>query len=272
MDVHLDLGWGVTLAFGKWDYLLAVVVLTMSLVLAYLPSPRLKALVLMLPIPFTLATLMVGKGVTVSTVFGVFALILFTTSVRLLYTKAGWSIVSALAICLLGYCVIGVAIASFVPNHNVLFWVALVAMTVTGFVGGAMMPHREEPHHRTPLPVWKKAPIVFGVVVLLVCAKKLLEGFTQTFPMVGLVGNYEARHSLWTVNRSLVRMMTAFAPMFASIRLLTPKYGIGAGLAVGWAGYLTMLGIVLWQDRRDAKKLGIKPEVAEAESGQTLGA
>ena len=269
--MHIDLGKHIHLDFGVWDFSLLVVVVSMSLLLAYLRTPRLKALVLMMPIPFTLATLMVGKGVTVSTVFGVFTLILFTTCVRLLHTKAGWPIVRTLAVCLFGYCVIGVLIAQFVPDSDWLFWSALIAMVITGFVCGAMMPHREEPHHRTPLPVWKKAPIIFCVVVLLVCAKKLLEGFTQTFPMVGLVGNYEARHSLWTVNRSLIRSMVPFSLMFIPIRVLMPKHGVGFGLSVGWAGYLLALGVLIWQDRRDARRLGMKAD-DDTETGETLGA
>jgi len=271
VELHLDLPAGIHLDFGLWDYLLIICVALMSLVLAYLPSPRLKAFVLMLPIPFTLATLMLGKGVTVSTVFGSLTLIIFTTSVRVLYNNFRWHIVPALTVSVIGYCIIGVLIARFVPEVEWLFWVALAFVSIVGVVGGVLMPHRDEPHHRTPLPIYTKAPIILGVVIALVCAKKLLEGFTQTFPMVGLIGNYEGRHCLWTINRAIVRSICAFMPMFMVIRLLTPKIGLPGALACGWGVYLPALALVVWLDRRDAKRHGKKPETAETAVGESLG-
>ena len=46
-----------------------------------------------------------------------------------------------------------------------------------------------------PLPIPVKLAIIVGVIGVLVILKQLLKGFMAVFPMVGVVGSYEARQS-----------------------------------------------------------------------------
>jgi hypothetical protein len=119
------------------------------------------------------------------------------------------------------------------------------------------LPARAEPGHRSPLPVWIKAPLIAAVVVALVALKQALHGFVTAFPMVGLVASYEARHSLWTVWRHLPPIVLSFTPMLIAMRMTQTGAGVGWALAVGWAAYLAALTPLLrrlWAEEEDPKE------------------
>ena len=104
-----------------------------------------------------------------------------------------------------------------------------------------LFPHRDEQGHRSSLPVWTKLPIIVAVISLLVLIKSILYGFMTVFPMVGLVAAYEARHSLWTINRRIPVLMLAMVPMMIACRLAQDSIGLGLSLALGWIAFLSVL-------------------------------
>lgn len=63
---------------NSWDWLLIVCVSVMGTAVAYLRNPEHKSLVLMFPLPFTLAILSVGKPVDATNVLAMPALFGFT--------------------------------------------------------------------------------------------------------------------------------------------------------------------------------------------------
>ena len=75
--------------FSPWDLVLLAVVTAMGTVLAYLPDPKLKALLMSLPFPFTLANLSLGEPVGPGHALGLFLLLLFTHLVRWLHRGLG---------------------------------------------------------------------------------------------------------------------------------------------------------------------------------------
>lgn len=241
----------MNLRIGPWDAVLIIGVSIQATVLAYLRDPKQKALVLVLPVPFTLATLSLGRQVHATNVMGVILLLGYTFAVWRLHAKLRVPIVPAIAAAALGYCVVGWAIASLVPASEWAFWVAAASALALGVTLYATMSEREEPAHRSPLPVWIKLPIVCGVIAVLVLIKNVLLGFMTVFPMVGTVAAYEARHSLWTICRQVVLFQLGFAAMVATIRLTQGALGLGGGLAVGWLAFLAVYLPLTWWRWRD---------------------
>ncbi len=227
--------------FTVWDLLLLVLVTLMGTLLAYLHHPKWKAFILGLPIPFTLASLSLGQEVVVTHVLGLPMLILYANAVRWLYRSVGLPILPAILLAAGSYAVLGVSVASVVPETETVFWVLVVGMLiVSGFIL-RIMPHREEPGHRTPLPVWIKIPMIAGVILCLIIGKKVLQGLMTTFPMVGLVAAYEGRHSLWTMCRTVAAFQLWIIPMMATVHVAQPHIGLGSALVLGWLVYLSLM-------------------------------
>lgn len=226
--------------FGFWDITLVLAVSTQATVLAYLRQPRLKAFAYVLPFPFTLATLAMGRPVDATNVVAMIPLFLYIQGVRLLY-RARLPIVVAIAVSALGYTAVGWAIAPLISKTDTAFWLVcalVLALALALYLG---LPHRDEPDHRTTLPVYVKMPIIAAVIVALIAIKNSLQGFMTLFPMVGVVAAYEARYSLWTVGRSLTAWMVAMIPMMAVLRLAQGELGLGLALVLGWAAFLSVL-------------------------------
>jgi hypothetical protein len=232
MNVHI----------GLWDLALLLVVSIQATLIAYLHQPRWKALLLSLPFPFTVATLALGRPLNATHVLGLLLLLVFTQGVRLLHHRARVPIVPAIILAAGGYCLLGGVLARLLPDTEAAFWAACAGNLVLGAGLYRAIPHRVEPGHRSPLPVWIKLPIVIAVVAFLVVIKQTLSGFITLFPMVGVVAAYEARHSLWTMGRQIPVVMLTFVPMMAAGHLAQERLGLGPALAFGW---VVLLGVLI---------------------------
>ena len=227
------------------DMALIVAVTAMGVAVAYLKNPEHKATVLMLPVPFTLATLAVGRPIDATNVLAIPALFGYTFCVWLLRERLRVPILAAIATAAAAYCLFGAAVARWRPTDDATFWTAAAATMLAGTGLVRRLPHREEPHHRTPLPVWIKTPAIAAVVSGLVEIKHLLGGFTTMFPMVGVVASYEARHSLWTIVRRIAWLLILMPPMMGTIRLLQPHVGTPAAVLLAWPVYLAVFAVFL---------------------------
>ena len=219
---------------GIWDILLLAIVPVQATAIAYLSKPRHKALLLSIPIPFTIATLAIGKPVDASNVLGLALLLAFAHGVRVLHVAARLPIVPSIAGGALLYCAVGALLLPLVPTTNTAFWIAAGAVVVLGACLFLVTPHRKEPDHRSPMPVWAKYLVVLATIGLLLTIKSQLGGFMTVFPMVGVVTAYEARHSLYTVCRQMPVLMLSILPLQAVIRVTYPHLGIGLALPLGW--------------------------------------
>jgi len=229
------------IVLGAWDIVLLVVVSAQATLLAYLDHPRWKALILALPIPFTLAALAVGAPVNATNVAALNVLLAFIHAVRLLHDKARVPIVPSIAVSAAGYCVAGALLKSVIPATDLAFWIACVLTLGVAVATHAVFRRGDEPDHRSPLKPWVKLPMVAAVVFGLILLKRILAGFTTMFPMVGMFAAYEGRTSLRAVCRTLPDFMFAMVPMLAVIRLVQPSLGLGPALAVGWLVFIPML-------------------------------
>ncbi|HNQ34771.1 MAG TPA: hypothetical protein PKN80_01760 [bacterium] len=223
------------------DWRLVVVVTFQATLLAYLPAPRAKALLLSLPIPFTLATLALGRPVDATNALGLILLLAYTHAVRLLYCKVRLPILAAISLAAAGYAAAACLVSPLVPAGPAAFWISLTAAWLLSLAIYLSMPPRDEPEHRTSLPVWLKMPAVAAVIFCLAVIKYQLRGFLTVFPMVGLVAAYESRYSLWTLARQISLFLLASAPMLAVVRLAEPVAGLEFALAAGWLVFLPIL-------------------------------
>ena len=145
------------------------------------------------------------------------------------------------------YCICGLAIAHVPPTGDAVFWITVLATMSAGTALVRFLPPYEEPHHRTPLPVWIKAPTIAAVVCALVQIKHMLAGFTTVFPMVGVVAAYESRYSLWTIVRRMAWLLILMPPMMATVRLLQPHVGMPFALLLSWP--VMLMGLWFWHTR-----------------------
>lgn len=229
------------------DLALIVAVTAMGVAVAYLRSPEHKATVLMLPIPFTLAMLAVGRPIDATNVVAIPSLFGYTWLVWALRERCGLPILAAIAIAAASYCVAGAAASRWMPTGSTVFWTAIAATMVAGVLLVRTLPHRSEPHHRTPLPVWIKTPAIAAVICGLLAIKQQLGGFTTMFPMVGVVASYESRHSLWTIVRRIAWLLVLMPPMMAAIRLWQDRVGVPWAVVLAWP--VMLAGLLIWHRR-----------------------
>lgn len=241
------------LTLSIWDLVLLLVVTAMGTLMAYIPSPRWKAFLLSLPVPFTIANFSLGIPVGPSHVLGLLVLLLFTHLVRWLHVGARLALLPTILLSVAVCIGAGAVLNTLVPVSLYVFWPSLAVVLVLGIALLRLQPHRREPAHRSTLPVPLKIAFIGAVVALLVVLKNLLGGFMTVFPMVGTVAAYEARHSLWTVSRQIPVTMVTVGPMMGLMWLLQQFAGAStaAALATGWILFLSILiPLTLAQNRR----------------------
>jgi hypothetical protein len=226
---------------GLNDVVLIIVVSAQATLLAYLRHPMWKALVYTLPFPFTFAVLALGQPIDATNVIGMVLMLGYMHSVRILYRRAGVPIVIAIVASAVGYCVVGWLLADRISHSDLAFWLSIGVMVLLATILSMTQSHRDEPGHRSPLPVWLKCPMIVVVITLLVLMKQELRGFMTMFPMVGVIAAYEARHSLWTICRQIPVLMFAVGSLMAVSHLTQTHVGLGPSLAIGWVAYLGVL-------------------------------
>ena len=136
----------------RWDYVLVAAVTLQASLLAYLHAPRWKALVLLIPLPFTVAALAVGRPIDATNVWGLVLLYCFTHAVRLLHYRLRVPIIPAIVAAALGYCVLGAAAAPLLPKSDAFFWSSVLLVAALAGVALAAFPQPEEEGGRTELP------------------------------------------------------------------------------------------------------------------------
>ncbi|MDD5677236.1 MAG: hypothetical protein PHW60_04490 [Kiritimatiellae bacterium] len=227
--------------FEFWDWMLLLSVVLLSSAIAYLYHPKWKALIISLPVPFTMATLAVGQPINAVNVTGAALLIMFFHGVRILHQNRHWPIVPSIAIMTAAYCVFAMALVRVIPTSEAVFWISLCLLLPLVFWIQSLTPHQDEPGYRTPLPLWIKLPIITVVILIILILKKQLQGFMTVFPMVSVIAVYEARHSLRTMCRQLPILMISCTTMFVIIRLAEPLMGLRWAMLPCWIACLLLL-------------------------------
>ena len=134
---------------GIWDAALIAGVSIQCTIIAYLHAPKWKALVLGVPLPFTIATLALGQPINTTHACGLFLLLLFSYGVQWLHYGLRAPIIAAIAIAALTYGLLGSGLAAVLPRTGPAFWTTLAAALTVALALFLLVPHREEPGHRT---------------------------------------------------------------------------------------------------------------------------
>ena len=243
---------------GLWDILLIFVVAVQGTAAAYIPQARLKAFLLVLPIPFTLAVLALGQPINVTHVSGLVILLAYSYAVKLLHDQYRFPIICSITLAALGYCVMGYFLAMIIPKTETAFLVAAVAICVLAASLHYALLHPIEKNQYSPLPVWKKFTAIVIILFILVLIKSRLQGFMTVFPMLGVIVAYESRLSLYTVYRHIPVALLTLAPMMTTCYVLQERVGLAPALLASWVVYLIVLPcfiIPLWKKYDSESKL-----------------
>ena len=242
------------MSFTLWDILLMIIVPTMVVIMAYVYDPRLKALILSFPLPFTISYLSLGQLVDVTHVFGLLLLLGFTHLVRILYRKLSIQIILSIVISAVLYTLFGGVIAAYLPKSEALFWSSCAFLMVLSGVLLVVQKVPSESGMRTTMPLILKAPLTLSIVFVIIVLKQSLQGFMTLFPMVGVFGAYEGRLSMGINCRQIPKLTLSMVPMFVVIRLIEPVWGKGPALILGWVVFIPIMGMFMknsWKKKTD---------------------
>ncbi len=231
----------MSLNFSYYDWLLIAVVSVQGTLLAYIHHPRLKAFMLNLPFPFTVACLAVNRPVGIQNITAFILLFVYTYLVYYLHKKLRIWIVAAIVAAAAVYCVAASLLAPVLPQGSLWFWVAVMVVFTGAVAALFFMPSKPEQGQRSRMPAPLKLIIIISVVILLIIMKKWMEGFITLFPMVGVVASYECRKSLWTNVRQIPILTLLLLPLQLTCYLVEPYWGLGRGLLAGWVVFLIIV-------------------------------
>jgi hypothetical protein len=99
----------------------------------------------------------------------------------------------------------------------------------------------QEPGQKTTLSLWVKIPIIMVVAFALILMKKTLQGLVTFFPMVGVIGAYEARGCLGAICHRMPMFIFLMLPMLITCKLLQHQYGLQTALLRSWSVFLVLL-------------------------------
>lgn len=226
-----------TISVNFWDFALLGVVSLQVTAMAYLPRPRWKALAMALPFPFTTIALSQGNAVNATHVLALLGLLSYYHAVRLLHLRL--PIVPAIFLGLSLYIGLSQVLLALVPPLP--FWPSVLGVASLACGLFLWQPPRNEPNHRTPLPVYFKLPAAAAIIALLLVLKGSLQGFATLFPILGVVGLYEARKGLWSICRQAPVFIMGMCAMLVVIYSAQSALGLGGALLAGWVVYLAFL-------------------------------
>ncbi|MDK3159412.1 hypothetical protein QPK87_22955 [Kamptonema cortianum] len=255
-------------AFGWAEWLLVIAVTAQVAAMAYLASPRWKAFVYSLPIPFSIGLFIVNRPVDASNVLGLLLLLVYIHLIRVFYIRWGWNIILSIVVSAGLYLAFGSVMNTLLPADDpTLFLWAILVTTAISVVAMRLQPSRSEPGHKTTLPVYVKLPLIMIIVSLLVAMKGVLGGFMTTFPLVGVLGAYESRHCLWTMSRQFPRLILCILALIIVLRLTGKILPMPVALLAGWCVALPLLWKISVRDHHtlDAKHLENLPESGNQE-------
>lgn len=192
--------------------MLVLVVASFGTISSFVRDPQIKAVFATVPVPFGLAWLAVGLPVGVFNAAGMFLVLVYVHSVRILHEK-GMPILISIALGISIYIGGGLLLVQFLPNESWVFHTISIAAAMTGLLLLKTQRKHSGVPYRTPLHPVPKFLAMFSVVYGLALIKKWLLGFTPFFPMMNSITSYEARHSLWVQCRQIPVFLVAAWPM-----------------------------------------------------------
>ena len=232
----------LNLCFGFYDYLLIFAVAALGTFSAYLKDPQLKAVCATIPVPFGFAYLTLEMPIGAANAGSAILCFLFVHIVRLLTYKAHLHVIFSIFVGICVFILIGALLLPYLPTEEWFFLLICAFDFSLGVLVFQKQSYRHGVHHKTPLPIYIKAPAVAAVVAMLMVIKKILGGFATSFPMMNSIVSYESRHSLGDQCRQLPLFLIAGPFMFIVMRYteLLLHFNRWIVLAIGVTLYMAL--------------------------------
>ncbi len=227
-----------------WQMVPSALVLTAFVIaIAYVRSSRLKTFIYSLPVPFTCAYLATGLPMNATYVTGLILVVGYNWAVYVLHIKLRVPLLIAIVTSAVAYSVSGMLLR---PMAGVSIWY-VAAIGVAGWVLNLRLYRPSvQPDHRSKTPWWVKAPLIFGIAMMVYNATKLLAGAVGTFPYAGVFTSYEMRHSLRTLAGQFTINAMGILLCMLVIAATEPYLARPWPLALGWVPMLGWTGLVHW--------------------------
>lgn len=236
------------------DWIMFGVILLMVMAMTSVKQPRIKTLIWLLPIPFTVVTLLLGKPVGSSNLLGVGLLLLFANTVRWAHDRKLAPIVLLIALSATGYVGLSGLLRPLLSHTEVEFW-GLTVLLLLLFLWVVVRAKRLNTSPRCDEASGHMKRLILAVVVfMLVVLKHSLQECMTMFPMLGVVAAYEFRESHWYMCRKVGHFALCSIPMMATIHMLQPMFGLPLALVGGWGTFISlMLWLIHWEKQQLAR-------------------
>ena len=226
----------------------AAVVLTCFVIsMAYVRSPRAKALIYSMPVPFSCAYLATRLPINATHLTGLLLVVGYNWLVYLLRVKAKLPLIPVIVTAASGYFLAAMALRPLAGIS--LLWVAGVVVAVWLAVVLLHRP-RPEPDHRSRTPWYVKAPLIFAIAIGVYNATGLLAGGVGMFPYAGIFASYETRHSLRTLAGQFTLHVPGLLLCLLTIAATENRFPPPVPLLLGWVPVLGWAALVRWRQTR----------------------
>lgn len=232
---------GLNSILGPEDWFFYFTIMGLLMAMTMVTRPQVKALIFMLPIPFTVGTLLLGKPVGSSNLLGVGLLALFANSVRWFRERHQHPILPLITGSAAGYLVLSALIVPKLSHSKAAFWTLAALLFLVLVQQVLRKSHRQEDPRCDEVSGHRKRLIISGVVFVLMLLRHHLQGAMTMFPIVGVVVAYEFRDSLWYMSEKVAVFALCSIPMIATIYVLQERLGLPLAMVGGWIVYLFLL-------------------------------
>jgi hypothetical protein len=221
---------------------IALIIVIISLV----KNSTIKAIVYGLPIPITLATIALQRGVDTTHIIGLFLLTGFLWLVyKLNQMKIG--IYTSNILASIAYVVLGYFFINFIDTNGTTFGILCASYFILWLIFVLRVDFSKQKSNiskRKKVSVFVKGPTVFVVANFLLFMKNLLGGIITTFPFSGVFTVVEMRDDLEVLSKEFTKNSVAILAFFIVLYFTYEHIGIYYSVLVGWLIYFLTLSFV----------------------------
>jgi len=219
----------------------AIVLTCFVISMAYVRSPRAKALIYSMPVPFSCAYVATRMPINATHLSGLLLVVGYNWAVYVLRAKAKLPLIPVIVTAAAGYFLVAMALR---PLAGVsLVWMAGLVL-VPAVVTVLWYRPCPEPDHRSRTPWYVKAPLIFAIAMGVYNATGLLAGGVGMFPYAGVFASYETRHSLRTLAGQFTLHVPGLLMCLLTIAATEGHLRAPLPLLLGWVPVLGWAAVV----------------------------
>jgi len=227
-----------------FDLAMAGVLTVLVTAISRIHCPVWKSFIYSCPIPFSLAFLVSGRPVGPGHVLGIALNNLFLWGVWFMHKRKGLHILVADVVVAALYVSLMTWTIRQLPEDSSPLFYLFAGLGVAYSAFARRFPEVREEGATSPMPVWKKAPLVFVLALNLFALKNFLLAAVCTFPYLGVFTVVECRRSLYTLLRRFGYLSVAFYVLVVVLRWCQDSMPPWAALLVAWVPALAILALL----------------------------